>query len=200
MLKLLFKNEEIKKNKLIQKLYNNYGYDSGIIISLFMNYLHKKKGESLFIDKNIPHSYIHGNCLELMSCSDNVIRLGLTPKLVDKENFDKIVKKNFEDMIYEPNNTNQLDFIKIDKKNKIINYDIEKIKDFKITSYDITENKNIYIENNSIIFCLEGSIKINGIICEELNSYFIKNEIKNAKIELNNGSSYAKLYKVYKKQ
>ena len=200
MLKLLFKNEEIKKNKLIQKLYNNYGYDSGIIISLFMNYLHKKKGESLFIDKNIPHSYIHGNCLELMSCSDNVIRLGLTPKLVDKENFDKIVKKNFEDMIYEPNNTNQLDFIKIDKKNKIINYDIEKIKDFKITSYDITENKNIYIENNSIIFCLEGSIKINGIICEEFNSYFIKNEIKNAKIELNNGSSYAKLYKVYKKQ
>ena len=99
-MKLILESEEAKGNKLIKKLYDNYGLDSGLLISLFMNHLHKKKGESLFIDENIPHSYILGNCLELMSCSDNVIRLGLTPKLVDKENFVKIVKLNFEDMIY----------------------------------------------------------------------------------------------------
>ena len=54
-----------------------------------MNHFYKKSEESFFIDANIPHSYIYVNCLELMNCYDNVIRLGL--KLVDKENFDKII-------------------------------------------------------------------------------------------------------------
>ena len=134
-----------------------------------------------------------------MSCSDNVIRLGLTPKLVDKENFDIIVKNNFEDMIYGEKNKTEQDFIKIDEENKIINYDIEYINDFKIQMYDITQNRVINIEKNSILFCLEGNIKINGIICEEYNSFFIKDEIKDVKIELYNGYQHAKLYKIYKK-
>ena len=195
ILRLIIENEESKKNNLIKKLYDNYGLDPGIIISLFMNYLHKKKGEAVFIDKNIPHSYIYGNCLELMACSDNVIRLGLTPKLVDKENFDKIVKKNFEDMIYK----NQSDFMEIDKENKIIKYDIKHIHDFKMQIYEINEDRFINIEKNSILFCLDGAIKINGILCEDLNSYFVKNEINNVKIELCDGYETSKLYKIYKK-
>ena len=43
-----------------------------------------------------------------MACSDNVIRLGLTPKLVDKENFDKIIKTEFKDMIYDENDKNEV--------------------------------------------------------------------------------------------
>ena len=192
---LILEKEENKENSLLKKLYDNYGLDSGILISLFMNYLHKKKGEAVFIDKNIPHSYIYGDCLELMACSDNVIRLGLTPKLVDKENFDKIVKKNFEDMIYK----NQSDFMEIDKEKKIIKYDIKHIDDFKMQIYEINEDRYINIEKNSILFCLDGAIKINGILCEDLNSYFVKNEINDVKIELCDGYKNSKLYKIYKK-
>ena len=198
ILKLIIESEESKDNYLIKKLYDNYGLDSGILISLFMNYLHKKKGEAVFIDENIPHSYIFGNCLELMACSDNVIRLGLTPKLVDKENFDKIVKKNFEDMIYDKSNRDQSDFMEIDEKNKIIKYDIKHINDFKLEIYEITENRIINAEKNSILFCLDGSIKINGILCEEYNSYFVKDEI-NINIELIDGYKTSKLYKIYNK-
>ena len=198
ILKLILESEESKDNYLIKKLYDNYGLDSGILISLFMNYLHKKKGEAVFIDENIPHSYIFGNCLELMACSDNVIRLGLTPKLVDKENFDKIVKKNFEDMIYDKSNRDQSDFMEIDEKNKIIKYDIKHINDFKLEIYEITENRIINAEKNSILFCLDGSIKINGILCEEYNSYFVKDEI-NINIELIDGYKTSKLYKIYNK-
>ncbi len=30
-----------------------------------------------------PHAYIFGDCIECMANSDNVVRLGLTPKLKD---------------------------------------------------------------------------------------------------------------------
>ena len=199
ILKLILKSKESKDNYLIKKLYDNYGLDSGILISLFMNYLHKKKGEAVFIDENIPHSYIYGNCLELMACSDNVIRLGLTPKLVDKENFDKIVKINFEDMIYDKSNRDESDFMEIDDKNKIIKYDIKNINDFKLEVYEIKEDRIINIEENSILFCLDGSIKINGILCEEFNSFFVKDKINDIKIELIDGYKSSKLYKIYKK-
>ena len=199
ILKLILKSKESKDNYLIKKLYDNYGLDSGILISLFMNYLHKKKGEAVFIDENIPHSYIYGNCLELMACSDNVIRLGLTPKLVDKENFDKIVKLNFEDMIYDKSNRDESDFMEIDDKNKIIKYDIKNINDFKLEVYEIKEDRIINIEENSILFCLDGSIKINGILCEEFNSFFVKDKINDIKIELIDGYKSSKLYKIYKK-
>ena len=199
ILKLILESKESKDNYLIKKLYDNYGLDSGILISLFMNYLHKKKGEAVFIDENIPHSYIYGNCLELMACSDNVIRLGLTPKLVDKENFDKIVKLNFEDMIYDKSNGDESDFMEIDDKNKIIKYDIKNINDFKLEVYEIKEDRIINIEENSILFCLDGSIKINGILCEEFNSFFVKDKINDIKIELIDGYKSSKLFKIYKK-
>ena len=199
ILKLILESKESKDNYLIKKLYDNYGLDSGILISLFMNYLHKKKGEAVFIDENIPHSYIYGNCLELMACSDNVIRLGLTPKLVDKENFDKIVKINFEDMIYDKSDRDESDFMEIDDKNKIIKYDIKNINDFKLEVYEIKEDRIINIEGNSILFCLDGSIKINGILCEEFNSFFVKDKINDIKIELIDGYKSSKLYKIYKK-
>jgi mannose-6-phosphate isomerase len=32
-----------------------------------------------------PHAYISGDCIECMANSDNVVRLGLTPKLRDQE-------------------------------------------------------------------------------------------------------------------
>ena len=199
IIKLIIENEETKNDYLLKKLYDNYGLDPGILIALFMNHLHKKRGEAVFIDENIPHSYIFGNCLELMSCSDNVIRLGLTPKLVDKQNFEKIVNLNFEDMIYDKSNKNESDFMEVDKENGIIKYDIKYIDDFKMEIYDIKEGRFINIEKNSILFCLEGSMKINGILCEEFNSFFVKNPINYARIELNEGCNSSKLYKVYKR-
>ena len=134
-----------------------------------------------------------------MACSDNVIRLGLTPKLVDKENFDKIIQNNLEDMIYDENDKDEVQFVKIDKENKITTYDVDFIDDFKLQVFDVDKNRNIKIEKNSILFCLEGSIKINGILCEEFNSLFVKDEINDAKIELCDGNTFAQLYKVYGK-
>ena len=84
-------NSSIKiKLKLFETLNETFKYDRGLLFSLFMNYLHLKQGEFIFIDANVPHAYIKGDCAECMANSDNVIRLGLTPKFVDSKNFLKV--------------------------------------------------------------------------------------------------------------
>ena len=40
-------------------------------------------GEAMFLGPNLPHAYLSGDCIECMACSDNVVRAGLTPKLID---------------------------------------------------------------------------------------------------------------------
>jgi mannose-6-phosphate isomerase len=37
----------------------------------------------MFLGPNLPHAYLSGDCIECMACSDNVVRAGLTPKLID---------------------------------------------------------------------------------------------------------------------
>jgi mannose-6-phosphate isomerase len=59
----------------IVSLFEKFGYDRGIIFSLFMNYVTLKKGDSVFIEPNVPHAYMKGDCVECMANSDNVIRL-----------------------------------------------------------------------------------------------------------------------------
>jgi len=102
-------------------------------------------------------------------------------------------------MIYDENDKNEVQFIKKDEENKITTYDIDFIDDFKLQVFDIDKNRNIKIEKTSILFCLEGNIKINGVLCEEFNSLFVKDEINDAKIELCEGNTFAQLYKVYGK-
>ena len=55
------------------------------------NIVHLKEGEGIFQDAGIPHAYLRGQNVELMACSDNVIRGGLTPKYVDIVELLKIV-------------------------------------------------------------------------------------------------------------
>jgi mannose-6-phosphate isomerase len=45
-----------------------------------LNLIHLEPGQALYIDSGELHSYLEGAGVELMANSDNVIRLGLTPK------------------------------------------------------------------------------------------------------------------------
>ncbi len=57
--------------------------DRGIFSIYFFNLVRLKRGQATFQDAGIPHAYLQGQNIELMSNSDNVIRGGLTPKHVD---------------------------------------------------------------------------------------------------------------------
>ena len=65
--------------------------DAGLICFYLFNIVHLKKGEGIYQDAGIPHAYLRGQNIELMACSDNVIRGGLTPKYVNIPELLKIV-------------------------------------------------------------------------------------------------------------
>ena len=65
--------------------------DPGIIAPLFLNLIELEPGEAIYIPAGVFHSYIYGMGIELMTDSDNVLRAGLTPKHVDKEEILRIL-------------------------------------------------------------------------------------------------------------
>jgi mannose-6-phosphate isomerase len=72
--------------KLILKLKKEYPEgDIGLWFFFLLNHVCLKPGEAIFIEPNIPHSYLEGDLAECMASSDNVVRAGLTNKPIDTE-------------------------------------------------------------------------------------------------------------------
>jgi len=69
--------------RLFQRLWYDFPGDVGCFVIYFLNLLVLKPGEAMFLGPNLPHAYLSGDCIECMACSDNVVRAGLTPKLID---------------------------------------------------------------------------------------------------------------------
>ena len=166
----------LEKLKLTEILYEKFGLDKGIIFSLFMNYFQTNYGEAIFIGANIPHAYIYGDCMECMANSDNVIRLGLTPKFIDKENFESIIINNFDELI--------TDNYKFNGK-KINEFRIEYVKegisDFKLNYFKMQKGNqaDFYNENNAILIVIKGQLKSTlkdgkKLIIQSLIPYFIE--------------------------
>ena len=65
------------------QLEKQYPADIGVISAFFLNYVKLNPGEALYLGANEPHAYLHGECIECMATSDNVVRAGLTPKHLD---------------------------------------------------------------------------------------------------------------------
>ncbi len=57
--------------------------DPGAVVSLMLNRVTLEPGESMFVPSGHVHAYLSGCAVEVMASSDNVLRAGLTSKLVD---------------------------------------------------------------------------------------------------------------------
>jgi len=60
-----------------------YPSDPGLFSPFLLHVLHLEEGEALYLKPDTLHAYVLGDCIELMSASDNVLRGGLTHKKVD---------------------------------------------------------------------------------------------------------------------
>nr|AAX31279.1 phosphomannose isomerase [Cyamopsis tetragonoloba] len=80
----LHKESEVRqltdKEQLVLRLEKQYPADVGVIAAFFLNLVKLSPGEALFLGANEPHAYLHGECIECMATSDNVVRAGLSPK------------------------------------------------------------------------------------------------------------------------
>lgn len=177
-------NERSNKdnNKLVDLLVDNFGKDLGILVALFMNHLTKKKGESLFIGPDFPHAYLKGDCYEVMANSDNVIRLGLTPKFKDTNTFKEIVDVNFKGMIFDPESSNKKYYDYISYMDGITTYHKKGFDDFGLRVLKLTEkSKNIDIKEKSILYIGKGNVSFllgkNKIKATQYQSFYIDNNI-----------------------
>ncbi|MGC9347168.1 MAG: mannose-6-phosphate isomerase, class I, partial [Anaerolineae bacterium] len=74
------------------ELRQRYGSrDVGLFAMLLFNLVHLEAGEAIYTKAGVPHAYLGGNIVECMANSDNVVRVGLTPKYKDAETLLKIV-------------------------------------------------------------------------------------------------------------
>ena len=64
------------------KIAQQYPRDPGAIAAALLHHVHLRPGDALYVPCGVPHSYIHGLGFEVMTSSDNVLRLGLTSKTV----------------------------------------------------------------------------------------------------------------------
>ncbi|CAG5119163.1 unnamed protein product [Candidula unifasciata] len=68
---------------ILLKLNSEFPGDRGCFAIYFLNIVELEPGEAMFLEDNLPHAYLSGDCMECMACSDNVVRAGLTVKYID---------------------------------------------------------------------------------------------------------------------
>ncbi|MCH9815815.1 MAG: mannose-6-phosphate isomerase, class I [Actinomycetia bacterium] len=59
-----------------------FGEDPGIPVAALLKAEELQAGDAVYLPAGVPHAYVHGRGLEVMTSSDNVLRLGLTSKQV----------------------------------------------------------------------------------------------------------------------
>lgn len=66
----------------VVELADRYPEDPGVVGALLLNRLTLSPAEAIYVAPGTIHGYLHGTVIEVLSCSDNVVRAGLTPKHV----------------------------------------------------------------------------------------------------------------------
>jgi mannose-6-phosphate isomerase len=69
----------------VLRLAEQHPGDPGAVASLLLNRVTLEPGQALFLPPGEIHAYVRGLGIEIMASSDNVLRAGLTRKLVDAE-------------------------------------------------------------------------------------------------------------------
>lgn len=67
----------------VSDLAQRYPGDIGVVVTLLLHHLDLAPGEAVFSAAGALHTYLSGTAVEIMACSDNVVRVGLTAKHVD---------------------------------------------------------------------------------------------------------------------
>jgi len=141
--------------------------DRGIFSIYFFNLVKLEIGQAIFQGEGVPHAYLEGKNIELMSNSDNVLRGGLTPKHID-------VPELMKNIQFEAVTPQIMD-------GEISSYErryVCPVPDFSLSIYDFPEGILFPHQANGpeIIFVLEGKGTVEGLDNHPLEkglSYFL---------------------------
>ena len=152
-----------------------YPQDKACDYAYKLNLIHLEPGEAVFLKPGIPHAYLSGNGIELMTNSDNVLRLGLTKKRVDPKELYKIMIQS----AYEPNLLGSLeddggehfftpaDFVLTVMQDGFFKYEEKKVKILICTEGSATLNENIKMQKGDVYIIAKTQdidIEVNGTV------------------------------------
>lgn len=69
----------------------DFPQDIGVVLTALLDFATLQPGQAVYLAPGIPHSYVRGIGFEVMTTSDNVLRLGLTSKPVHVDHALKIL-------------------------------------------------------------------------------------------------------------
>uniref|UniRef100_A0A8D2DEU3 Mannose-6-phosphate isomerase n=1 Tax=Sciurus vulgaris TaxID=55149 RepID=A0A8D2DEU3_SCIVU len=142
--------------QLLLQLHQQYPGDIGCFAIYFLNLLTLQPGEAMFLEANVPHAYIKGDCVECMACSDNTVRAGLTPKFID-------VPTLCEMLSYTPSPSKDRLFIPTQSQEDLYLFIYDPpVPDFTIMKMEVpgsvTEYKVLALDSASILLMVEGRV------------------------------------------
>jgi len=135
--------------------YSNEGHiDRGIFSIYLFNLVHLLPGQAVFQDAGLPHAYLEGQNVEIMSNSDNVLRGGLTPKHVDVKELMKHVK-------FEPTIPNIITGKSAEPQRMVYQ---TPAPDFELSRLNILKGNSTRLVSRSveIFFIFSGTARISG--------------------------------------
>ncbi|KAF4516386.1 hypothetical protein B566_EDAN008509 [Ephemera danica] len=132
---------------LLETLHSHFPGDVGCLSIYFLQDYTMEPGEVAFLPANMIHAYLSGECVEIMACSDNVVRGRLTPKHKDVETL-------WEMLDYSTPDSQSPNFDKIAIADHCVKYVPHGIEDFSIIHIKvILENfiLNIFLNDSIVI-------------------------------------------------
>ncbi|KAF6131544.1 mannose phosphate isomerase [Phyllostomus discolor] len=142
--------------ELLLQLHQQYPGDIGCFAIYFLNLLNLKPGEAMFLEANVPHAYLKGDCVECMACSDNTVRAGLTPKFIDVPTLCDMLSYTpspSKDRLFTPTRSQEDPYLSL--------YD-PPVPDFTVMKIEVpgsvTEYKVLAVDSASILLMVQGTV------------------------------------------
>lgn len=157
---------------LLRTLHLTYPGDVGCFSIYFLNHLILQPGEAMYLGTNEPHAYIHGDCIECMACSDNVVRAGLTPKYKDVETLCSMLTYSCE-----PSHAKRFQGIQEDECTLTFR---PPVADFSVAKINIpammTDHSLIPRDSASILIVISGQATAGDLVLERGSIIFLPSD------------------------
>lgn len=66
----------------LKQVSEDYPGDPGVLVAALLDHQVLSEGQAVYVPAGVVHAYVEGTGIEVMTASDNVLRLGLTPKTI----------------------------------------------------------------------------------------------------------------------
>jgi mannose-6-phosphate isomerase len=139
-----------------------FGADRGLLLALTMRRFQIKPGTAVFVETGVPHCYLSGLGVEILSSSDNVLRGGLTTKHVSAADFMAMLDISAS-LESEPSTSTML-LRGLDR----YNFDTS---DFALHRVDVSSS-NLLVDfglpSESLLLCVDGELAVSNSLDERL--------------------------------